>query len=134
MAGPAHELHASLVVLDNRGAVVHPVAAIDIDDALDALDDGRMDVAADHAVEAQALDVVHDALLEVADEGNCQLNLKVGATLRNRNVGRLLGITFDAGTGERAPNITPSGAQPRCDTAIASVTCSVHPGVYAPGR
>ena len=54
-------------MLGHRGAAFDPVAAIDVADAEIVMDDGVMDVAADHAVDAVALRFGGEPLLERAD-------------------------------------------------------------------
>src|SRR5262249_29487879 len=49
---PPHDLELSVEMLDNRGAALDPVAAIDVAQAEIVADHGVMDVAADDAVEA----------------------------------------------------------------------------------
>jgi len=57
-------------MLDDRSAAVYPVAAVDVGDAVYPLDHRRVNVAADYAVEAEALDVVHNRILKVADKSS----------------------------------------------------------------
>jgi hypothetical protein len=47
-------------MLEDGGAAIHPVPAVDVDDALDLPNRGDMDVATN--------DAVHTALLDVADD------------------------------------------------------------------
>src|SRR5689334_21097306 len=50
--GPFDDLQPAVAMLDQRGAALHPVAVIAIEDAVDLLDLGLVDVAADDAVQA----------------------------------------------------------------------------------
>src|SRR5262245_12305654 len=75
---PAHELHAPVVMLDNRGAAIHPVAAVYIGHAIDALDRRRMYVAADDPVEAKLPGIVHDRIFEIADEAHRAQHVALG--------------------------------------------------------
>jgi hypothetical protein len=61
-----HDFHAAVAVLDDAGATVHPVAAVDIGNAIDLANGSGMDVAADHAIEVAVPDAAHHGLLEVA--------------------------------------------------------------------
>src|SRR5262249_52903697 len=72
---PAHQLHAAVEVLDDGRAAVHPVATVDVHDAVDALDGGRVDMPANHAVQPAVLYAAHDAFLEVRDEAHGGLHL-----------------------------------------------------------
>lgn len=68
MVVPAYQFHASVQVFHDRGAAVHPVAAVDIGQALDFLDHRPVDVAADRAVESQLACVADHRFFEVEDE------------------------------------------------------------------
>jgi hypothetical protein len=46
-----HALHPAVVVLDDGGAAVDPVAAVDVEDPADGAHGRGVDVAADHAAE-----------------------------------------------------------------------------------
>src|ERR1041384_5503824 len=72
---PVHQLHPPVEVLDDGGARVHPVAAVEVGDAADVALRGGVDVAADHAVGAPLARVVRDRFLELEDEGERGLHL-----------------------------------------------------------
>src|SRR5262245_39809990 len=65
-------------MLDDRRAAVDPVAAVDVRDAVDLLDGGSMDMAANHAIQPALLDAAHDRLLEVVDEADRRLHFALG--------------------------------------------------------
>ena len=48
----ADDLHAAVEMLDDGRAAFHPVAGVDVFDAVHVLDRGMVDVAADDAVDA----------------------------------------------------------------------------------
>ena len=73
-------------MLGDRGAALDPVAAIDIADAEILVDRRVMDVAADDAVDAAALRLGSQRLLEGADIVHCVLDL-VLRPLRQRPIG-----------------------------------------------
>ena len=85
-ARPGDDLETAVVVLDHRGAAFHPVAAIDVADAVIVVDDGVMDVTADDAVGGVPTRLGHQRLLELADEVHRVLDLQLGP-LRQRPVG-----------------------------------------------
>ncbi len=62
-------------MLCNRRAAFHPVAAIDVADAVDFGDDGVVDMAADDAIGVVAACLLDDDLLELADEIDGRLHL-----------------------------------------------------------
>ena len=61
--------------LDQRGAALHPVAVVAVEDAVDVAHLGMVDVAADHAVDAAPARFARERLLEVADEADGVLDL-----------------------------------------------------------
>ena len=65
---PLDDLEPAVAMLDQGGAALHPVAIVAVEDAVDDLDLGLVDVAAHHAVEAAALGFLRHRMLEVADE------------------------------------------------------------------
>ena len=69
------DFEAAVEVLHHGRAAVHPVAAVDVVDAIDPLDDGAMDVAADHAIHSPVAGRVGDRLLEVENEADRVLHL-----------------------------------------------------------
>jgi len=73
-----HQLHPPVEVLDDGGARVDPVAAVEVGDAVDLALRGGVDVAADDAVGAAAARVACDGLLELEDEGERGLHLALG--------------------------------------------------------
>ena len=73
--GPADELEASVVMLDQRRAALHPVAAIVVGDAEIVVHRGAVDVAADHAVDRALPRLARERLLELADEVDGVLDL-----------------------------------------------------------
>jgi hypothetical protein len=81
------ELHAAVAVLDDGGAAVHPVPAIEVGDAVLLADNGRVDVTADHAVHAALARVVQERVLEIEDEADRALHLALGVA-RQRPVAR----------------------------------------------
>ncbi len=68
------------MVFDDGGAAIHPVAAIDIDHAIDRADCGAVDVAADHAVQPALAHGANQRILEVEDERNGSLDAVLGIT------------------------------------------------------
>jgi len=76
---------AAVRVLDDRGAALDPVAAIEIAHAEIRVDRGVMDVAADHAVGAVAVGLGDQRLLELADIADRVLDLEL-RPLRERPV------------------------------------------------
>ena len=65
--GPGDDLESAVRVLGDRRAALDPVAAIDVADAELVVDLGVVDVAADDAVDAAAVRLGGQRLLEVAD-------------------------------------------------------------------
>src|SRR5688572_3685336 len=65
---PLDDLEPAVAMLHQRGAALDPVAIVAIEDAVDGLDLGLVDVAAHHAVKAAALGFLRHRMLEVADE------------------------------------------------------------------
>jgi hypothetical protein len=84
---PVDEFETAVVMLDDRGAGIHPVAAIGIDQAVHLLERGPVDVAADHAVQAALAHVVHDRVLEIEDELQRAFDTALGVA-RQRPVAR----------------------------------------------
>lgn len=70
-----HEFHAPAGALDNRGAAVDPVTAVDVGDAIELAQCGSVDVAADHAVDAALARVMYDRVLEIENETHGALDL-----------------------------------------------------------
>src|SRR5262249_25938975 len=75
LAGASHwegwisdELEAAIMVLDERGAALHPVAAIVVIELADLADRSRMDVATQDGVNRKLLCVTNDRLLEFTYE------------------------------------------------------------------
>ena len=83
--GPFDDLELAVVVLDHGGAALHPVAAIDVANAVVVVDDGMVDVPADHPVGGVPLRLGHQRLLELADEIHRVLDLQLGP-LRERPI------------------------------------------------
>ena len=75
LLGPVHDAQAAVEILDQRGAALHPVAVVAVEDAVDVADLGVMDVAADHAVDAAPARLAGDGVLEVGDELHRVLDL-----------------------------------------------------------
>ena len=67
-------------MLDDGGARIDPVAAVDIGKAVDLADRRPMDVAADDAIEPALARVMDGRLLEVEDEIERRLDLALGET------------------------------------------------------
>jgi len=65
-------------VLDDGGAGIDPVAAVEVGDAVDLALRRGVDVAADHAVGAAVAGVARERLLELEDEGERALHLALG--------------------------------------------------------
>ena len=84
---PGDDLEPAVVMLGDRGAALHPVAAIDVADAEIVVDHGMVDVAADDAVDMAALRLGGQRLLERADIVHGVLDL-VLRPLRQRPVGK----------------------------------------------
>lgn len=74
----ADQLETAVEVLDDAGAAVHPIAAIDVGQPIDLAQGGGVDVTADDAVEATLLEGADDAGLEVEDEGQRVLDPSLG--------------------------------------------------------
>ncbi len=53
LAVPQNQFHASIHMLDDGGAAIHPVAAIDVGQTIDFFDHGPVDVAANCTVHAK---------------------------------------------------------------------------------
>src|SRR6185436_2354635 len=62
---PLDDLEPAVAMLDQRRAALDPVAVVAIEDAVDGLDLGLVDVAAHHAIEAAALGFLRHCILEV---------------------------------------------------------------------
>jgi hypothetical protein len=64
-------------VLDDGGAGIDPVAAVDVSEAVDLLDRGPVDVAADDAIEPALAGVADGRILEIEDEVERVLTLRL---------------------------------------------------------
>ena len=62
------QLETTVMMLDQGGAALDPVAVIAVVDAVDHRHLGRMDVAADHTVGVSFSGLAHDSLFEIGDE------------------------------------------------------------------
>src|SRR5262245_45801078 len=67
LIGPGDDLEMAVVMLDQRRAALHPVAAVHVADACLVADHGVVDVAADHTVGVMAPCLGRERLLERAD-------------------------------------------------------------------
>src|SRR5262245_10972165 len=65
-------------MLDDRRAAVHPVAAIQVDDAVELLDHRGVDVPTDDAVYRKRLPVAGEGYLEARDEARRSLDIALG--------------------------------------------------------
>src|SRR5262249_31182148 len=83
--GPGDDLEPAVLMLHERGAAFHPVAAVHVADALLVADGGVMDVAADHALGAVTPRLGCERRLERADIVDRVLDLLLGP-LRQRPV------------------------------------------------
>ncbi len=72
------DLHAAVGVLDDGGAGIDPVAAVDVGHAVVLPDRGAVDVAADHSVHAAIAHGADHRILEVEDEADRALHLAFG--------------------------------------------------------
>ena len=84
--GPGDDLETAVLVLDQRGAAFHPVAAVHVANAVLVADGGVVDMAADHAVGAVPPRLGGERLLEGADVVHGVLDLQLGP-LRQRPIG-----------------------------------------------
>jgi hypothetical protein len=82
-----HDLEPPIEMLDDCAAALDPIAAIDIADAEIVMDDGVMDVPADHAIGATVARLLCQRPLELADVVHGVLDLQLGP-LRQRPVGK----------------------------------------------
>ena len=85
--GPIDDLEAAVLVLDQRRAAFHPIAAIHVADAEIVVHHRVMDMAADHAVDLVAMRFRGQRLLEGADIVHRVLDLVLGP-LRQRPVAK----------------------------------------------
>ncbi len=67
--------HGTVVMLNERGATLHPIAVIIIGDAFDVAHLGRVDMPGDHAVDSARTGFVRDDLFELRDELDGVLDL-----------------------------------------------------------
>ena len=65
---PVDQLEAAVEMLDKRGAALHPVPIVAVQDTTDLADFRVMNVAADHPVQAATAGLVSDGIGEGADE------------------------------------------------------------------
>ena len=73
-----NELHASVQVFDDGRATIHPITAIEVAHAIDLLNHGPVDMAANGAVHALLTRVVQDGILKVEDETDGRFYLALG--------------------------------------------------------
>jgi hypothetical protein len=76
--GPGNDREGAVEILHHGRAAFHPVARIDVADAVHVLDRGMVDVAADDAFGVGLARLVGHHLLEGADEGDRLLHLDLG--------------------------------------------------------
>ncbi len=65
---PFDEFHPTIEMFDHSRAAFHPVACIDVFDAIHALDRGMMDMTADNAVDPDTLRFFRNHILELTNE------------------------------------------------------------------
>ena len=82
---PGDDLEPSIEMLDNGGATLDPITAIDVADAVFVMDRRVMDVTADDAVRLMALRLHGERAFEVTDEVYCIFYLEF-RPLRQRPV------------------------------------------------
>jgi hypothetical protein len=67
-------------MLDDGCTAVDPIPAVDVTDAVDILDGGRVDMSADDPLDSPLLDVAGNGVFEVEDEAYGVLDLVFGVT------------------------------------------------------
>jgi hypothetical protein len=65
---PLDQFEPAVEVLDDGGAGIDPVAAVDVGEATDVADRRPVDMAADHAVQPALAGVMDGRLLEIENE------------------------------------------------------------------
>ena len=75
---PENELHAAIQVFNNGRATVHPVAAIEVVNAVDFLDHRPVDMAADGTVHSLFAGVVDDGIFKVENKIDGGFDLAFG--------------------------------------------------------